>query len=77
MQWLANVSVKRPIFATVLMLVLCVIGVVGYKQLSVDRFPKVDFPVIAVVTQLPGSAPKEIETDISDKLEEAIANIKA
>jgi hydrophobe/amphiphile efflux-1 (HAE1) family protein len=75
MQWLANISVKRPIFATVLMLVLCVIGVVGYKQLSVDRFPKVDFPVVAVVTQLPGSAPQEIETDITDKLEEAVNTI--
>ena len=75
MQWLANISVKRPIFATVLMLILCVVGVVGYKQLSVDRFPKVDFPVVAIVTQLPGSAPQEIETDITDKLEEAVNTI--
>src|SRR5262245_26864338 len=75
MQWLANISVKRPIFATVLMLVLCVVGVVGYKQLSVDRFPKVDFPVIAIVTQLPGAAPQEIETDVTDKLEEAVNTV--
>jgi hydrophobe/amphiphile efflux-1 (HAE1) family protein len=75
MQWLADISVKRPIFATVLMLALCVIGVVGYKQLSVDRFPKVDFPVIAIVTQLPGAAPQEVETDISDKLEEAVNTV--
>ena len=75
MQWLASISVKRPIFATVLMLVLCVIGVVGYKQLSVDRFPKVDFPVIAIVTQLPGAAPQEIETDVTDKLEEAVNTV--
>jgi hydrophobic/amphiphilic exporter-1 (mainly G- bacteria), HAE1 family len=75
MQWLANISVKRPIFATVLMLVLCVIGWVGYQQLAVDRFPKVDFPVIAVIARLPGAAPQEMETDVADKLEEAVNTV--
>jgi hydrophobe/amphiphile efflux-1 (HAE1) family protein len=75
MQWLANVCVKRPVFATVLMLVIVVIGVAGYFNLGVDRFPKVDFPVIVVTTRLPGSAPEEVETDISDKIEEACNTI--
>ena len=44
MQWLAKISVKRPVFATVLILLICVIGMAGYFQLGVDRFPKVDFP---------------------------------
>src|SRR5215213_2466457 len=75
MQWLANISVRRPVFATVLVLVVLVLGVVGYFQLGVDRFPKVDFPTIAVITRLPGSAPEEIETDITDKIEEAVNTI--
>ncbi|HEY8946005.1 MAG TPA: efflux RND transporter permease subunit, partial [Polyangiaceae bacterium] len=75
MQWLANLSVRRPVFASVLVLVVLVLGVVGYFQLGVDRFPKVDFPTVAVVTNLPGSAPEEIETDITDKIEEAVNTI--
>src|SRR5512137_1385268 len=72
MQWLAKISVRRPVFATVLILFICVIGAVGYFQLGVDRFPKIDFPMVAVITRLPGAAPEEVETDISDKIEEAV-----
>src|SRR6476661_1627400 len=75
MQWLAKISVKRPVFATVLILLICVIGATGYFQLGVDRFPKVDFPTVAVITTLPGSAPEEVETDLSDKIEEAVNTI--
>jgi hydrophobe/amphiphile efflux-1 (HAE1) family protein len=75
MQWLANVSVRRPVFATVLVLVICVLGLAGYSQLGVDRFPKVDFPTVVVLTKLPGSAPEEMETEISDKIEEAVNTI--
>ncbi|HYO98573.1 MAG TPA: efflux RND transporter permease subunit, partial [Polyangiaceae bacterium] len=77
MQWLANVSVRRPVFATVLVLVVVVLGVVGYFQLGVDRFPKVDFPTVAVITELPGSAPEEVETDVTDQIEEAVNTISA
>src|SRR5690242_12848698 len=75
MQWLAAISVKRPVFATVLILILTVIGVFSYVQLGVDRFPKVDFPVVAVVTVLPGSAPDEVESEITDKIEAAVNTI--
>ena len=75
MQWLADVCVRRPVFATVLILSLCVIGVAGYFKLGVDRFPKVDFPTITVTTRLPGAAPEEVETEISDKIEEAVNTI--
>ena len=72
MQWLANVCVRRPVFATVMILAIAVIGVVGYGNLNVDRFPNVDFPIISVITQLPGAAPEEVETELTDKIEEAI-----
>jgi len=75
MQWLANVSVRRPIFATVLVLVVLVFGIVGYAQLGVDRFPKVDFPTVSVITELPGAAPEEVETEVSSKIEEAVNTI--
>ncbi len=75
MQWLASISVRRPVFASVLILVVLVMGLVGYFQLGVDRFPKVDFPTVAVITRLPGAASAEIETDISDKIEEAVNTI--
>jgi len=75
MQALANVSVKRPVFATVLVLGIVVLGIAGYSQLGVDRFPKVDMPMVSVVTRLPGAAPEEVESEITDKLEESLNTI--
>src|SRR5262245_27632452 len=75
MQWLAAISVKRPVFASVLILTLTVIGAFSFSRLGLDRFPKVDFPTITVMTRLPGAAPEEIETEISDKIEEAVNTI--
>ncbi len=57
MQWLAALCVRRPIFASVLILLVCVVGIAGYLQLGVDRFPNVDFPVVVVTTTQPGAAP--------------------
>src|SRR5262245_5982281 len=75
MQWLANVCVKRPVFAMVLIVTIVVVGIIGYKSLSLDRFPNVDFPIVTVVTVLPGAAPQQIETEVTDKLEEAVNTI--
>src|SRR5205823_976398 len=57
MQWLAALCVKRPVFATVLILSLTVIGAFSFTRLGVDRFPKVDFPTVLVTTVQPGAAP--------------------
>lgn len=75
MQWLAALCVRRPVFATVLVLSITVTGVFGYTQLGVDRFPKVDFPTILITTRQSGAAPEQIETEISDKIEEAVNTI--
>jgi hydrophobe/amphiphile efflux-1 (HAE1) family protein len=75
MQWLAALCVKRPIFASVLILVLCVIGIAAYTQLGVDRFPNIDFPIVVIVTNEPGASPEDIETEITDKIEEAVNTI--
>jgi HAE1 family hydrophobic/amphiphilic exporter-1 len=75
MQWLAEISVKRPVFASVLILSLMVVGVFSYFRLGVDLFPKVDFPVITVTTRQSGAAPEEIETEITDKIERTVNTI--
>src|SRR5438876_729441 len=75
MQWLAALCVKRPVFATVLILSLTVIGAFSFTRLGVDRFPKVDFPTIVITTVQPGAAPEQIETEISDKIEEGVNTI--
>src|SRR5437867_1705435 len=75
MQWLAALCVKRPIFASVLILSLTVIGIFSFTRLGVDRFPKVDFPTVLITTVQPGAAPEQIETEISDKIEEAVNTI--
>ncbi len=75
MQWLAEICVRRPVFATVLILSLTVVGAFSFLQLGVDRFPKVDFPTVVVTTLEPGAAPEQIETEVTDKIEEAVNTI--
>src|SRR5580700_9996288 len=75
MQWLAALCVRRPIFASVLILVVCVLGIAGFAQLGVDRFPNVDFPYVVVLTRQAGAAPEDIETEITDKVEESVNTI--
>ncbi len=75
MQKLAELCVRRPVFATVLILALVVVGAFSYIQLGVDRFPNVDFPFVTITTVLPGAAPEEMETEITDKIEEAVNTI--
>ena len=77
MQWLAALCVKRPVFAWVLVLSLTVVGLYALGQLGVDRFPNVDIPTISVTTRLPGAAPEQIETEVTDKIEEAVNTISA
>ena len=75
MQWLAALCVKRPVFATVLILSLTVVGIFGFTRLGVDRIPKIDFPNIIVTTVQPGAAPEQVETEVTDRIEEAVNTI--
>jgi HAE1 family hydrophobic/amphiphilic exporter-1 len=75
MQWLASLCVKRPVFATVLILSLTVIGAYSFTKLGVDRFPKIDIPTIVVTTVQPGAAPEQIETEVTDKIEQGVNTI--
>lgn len=73
--WLADTSVKRPVFATMAIMALVVLGVVSYPEIGVDLFPKVDFPLVNIHTQLKGASPEVIDVDITDKIEGAVNTI--
>ncbi|MDP3717593.1 MAG: efflux RND transporter permease subunit [Acidobacteriota bacterium] len=75
MQWLAEICVRRPVFAWVLVLSLTVVGLFAFGRLGVDRFPNIDIPTISITTRLPGAAPEQIETEVTDKIEEAVNTI--
>jgi HAE1 family hydrophobic/amphiphilic exporter-1 len=73
--WLADTSVKRPVFATMVIMALVVLGAVSYPEIGVDLFPKVDFPIVTVSTHLNGASPEVIDVDITDKIEGAVNTI--
>ena len=75
MQWLAEISVRRPILATVLILTLVFLGVFSYYRLNVERWPNIDIPFVTITTRVLGASPEEVETDVSDKIEAAVNTI--
>ena len=75
MQWLAEICVHRPVFATVIVLFLTVVGGFSFFTLGVDRFPKIDLPTVSVSTSNPGAAPEEIESEITDIIEGALNTV--
>ena len=76
MQKLAEICIRRPVFASMLILALVVVGASSYTRLGVDRFPQVDIPTVAVRTLLPGAGPEEVETLVSDVVEEAVNTVE-
>jgi len=76
MQKLAEICIKRPIFAAMLVLSLVVVGAASYFRLGVDRFPSVDLPTVAIRTSLPGGAPEDVEAEISDQIEEVVNTVE-
>ena len=72
---LLEVFVRRPVFTTMLIASLVVLGLASFVQLGVDIFPKVDLPTITITTRLPGAAPEEIESQITKPVEEAVNTI--
>ncbi len=75
MQWLAEVCVRRPVFALTLVAAMIVAGLAAYQQLGIDRFPRMDLPTIIVSTSYPGASPVEIETEITQIQEDAVATV--
>ena len=73
--WLADTSVKRPVFATMVIMALVVLGAVSYPEIGVDLFPKVDFPIVTISTHLNGASPEVIDVDVTDKIEGSVNTI--
>ena len=70
---LSDVSIKRPIFAAVMMLSLVTLGLFSYKRLGVEMFPNVEFPMISIVTTYTGASPETVEREVSKRIEELLA----
>jgi HAE1 family hydrophobic/amphiphilic exporter-1 len=69
---LSDVSIKRPVFATVLMIALVTLGIFSYRRLAIDMFPDIEFPVLSIVTLFPGASPETVEREVTKKLEQAV-----
>ncbi|MEW6758656.1 MAG: efflux RND transporter permease subunit [Acidobacteriota bacterium] len=70
--FLSNLSIKRPVFATVLMLVLVTLGLFSYRRLAIDLFPDVEFPILSIATEYPGASPETVEREVTKLIEEAV-----
>jgi HAE1 family hydrophobic/amphiphilic exporter-1 len=73
---LAEICIKRPIFASMIILALVVVGSASYFRLGIDRFPSFDLPNVVVRTALPGASPEEVESEISQKVEEVVNTVE-
>ena len=73
--WFTQVSLKNPVFATMVMLAFVVMGFFAFQNLKVDQFPNIDFPVVVVVTEYPGASPEIVESEVSKKIEEGVNSI--
>ncbi|MCK4546106.1 MAG: efflux RND transporter permease subunit [Candidatus Eisenbacteria sp.] len=73
--FLSDLSVRRPVFTTMLVLAFVVLGIFGYLRLSVDLMPDVDFPFVTITTIYPGAGPEEIESQITKRIEDAVSTL--
>ena len=73
--WFTRISLKNPVFATMVMLAIVVLGLFSYQRLQVDQFPNVDFPVVVVTTEYPGASPEIVESEVTKKIEEGVNSI--
>jgi hydrophobic/amphiphilic exporter-1 (mainly G- bacteria), HAE1 family len=73
--WFTRVSLKNPVFATMMMLAIVVLGLFSYQRLKVDQFPNIDFPVVVVMAEYPGASPEIVESEVTKKLEEGVNSI--
>jgi HAE1 family hydrophobic/amphiphilic exporter-1 len=76
MQKLAEICIRRPVFASMIIMALVVVGATSYFRLGVDRFPSVDLPNVSVRTTLPGASPEEVETVVSQIIEEVVNTVE-
>ncbi len=74
---LSNISIKRPVFISMIMMAFTVFGMIAFKEIGVDLFPRIEFPVITIVSTLPGADPETVERTVSEVIEEAVSSISS
>jgi HAE1 family hydrophobic/amphiphilic exporter-1 len=74
--FLSDISIKRPVFATMMMVALVVVGAVSYKRLAVDEYPDVTYPIISVSVAYPGASPEVVERDVIRPIETALNTVE-
>ncbi|MFN8574742.1 MAG: efflux RND transporter permease subunit [Gemmatimonadaceae bacterium] len=74
--FLSDISIKRPVFATMMMVALLVFGVVSYGRLAIDEYPDITYPVVIVSASYPGTSPEVMERDVSRPIEEALNTVQ-
>lgn len=72
---IADVCIRRPIFATMIVLAMVVFGLTSYRSIGVDLFPDVDIPVVTITVPYEGADPETVETEVTDVIEEAVNTI--
>ncbi len=73
--WISDTSIKRPVFATMVIVSFMVLGAVSMTRLGIDLFPEVNFPFVNVMVVYPGAGPEEVETLVTRPIEDAVAGI--
>lgn len=73
--WLTRISVNNPVFATMMMASLLVVGLFAYFKLSIEQFPSVEFPIVVINTSYPGATPESIESEVTRPIEDAVNTI--
>ncbi len=73
--WFTRVSLQNPVFATMIMVALVVLGMFSLQRLQVDQFPNIDFPVVVITTEYPGASPEIVESEVSKTIEEGVNSI--
>jgi HAE1 family hydrophobic/amphiphilic exporter-1 len=74
--FLSDVSIKRPVFATMMMVTLVVLGIAGYRRLAIDEYPDVSYPVVVAQTTYPGASPEVMEREVTRPIEEALNTVQ-
>lgn len=75
--WMTRVSIQNPVFATMVMVALCVLGLFSYARLGVEQMPDIAFPGAGIDVRYPGASPEAVEREIAKPLEEALNSTPA
>ena len=73
--WITRTSINQPVFATMVMVALCVLGLFSYNRLRVERMPDINFPAIFIQVQYPGASPEAVENDVTKPIEEVVNTV--